>query len=595
MADTLISRFFSVADKKGTAPCFVFHHDGTWVPIGWRQAARLVRDLAAGLVELGHQKGDALAILSGTRYEWVVADLASLSLGGVTVGVFPTMTGEQSKYVIGHSDARFVLVEDAKQYKKLEPYLSELTRLETIIVVDPKNVPLTGNGAGSSKPQRFALSDVLARGRESKRRPEIDERTASIQLEDKAVFIYTSGTTGPPKGAILTHGNVMAALGMVQAITLEPEDTSFSFLPLGHVLQRMVTFHQLLNGVTGSFARSLDTVADDIAASRPTMVASVPRIFEKIYAKIHEQAAAGSPAKQKIFAWAVGVGRQVSRLRRDRQPVPLRLQVEHRVAQKLVFDKLRAKLGGRIRVFITGGAPIAKEILEFFDAADITILEAWGMTETSAAGTINLPGAVRFGSIGRPFQGVELRLDTDGEMLIRGNNIFSGYYKDDKATAESFTEDRYFRTGDIGRVDADGYWYIIDRKKDLIITAAGKNIAPQNIENLVKTDPRISQIVAIGDRQPFLVALVTLTPEARQGKAQAELEQLVEGVLADKNKDLASYERIKKFRILPAELSIEAGEITPTLKVKRKVVAEKYAPLIAEMYAEKKGDERATA
>jgi long-chain acyl-CoA synthetase len=408
-------------------------------------------------------------------------------------------------------------------------------------------------------------------------------------------MIYTSGTTGPPKGARLSHGNVMAALEQLDAVTIRPDDTGFTFLPLGHVLQRMVNYRGIMRGISGAFARSLDTVAEDISSARPTIVASVPRIFEKIYAKIHEQAAAGSPAKQKIFAWAVKTGREVSRLRRERQPIPPRLQLEHRVASKLVFEKLRAKLGGRIRTFVTGGAPIAKDILEFFDAADITILEGWGMTETGAAGTLNLPGAVRFGSIGRPLQGVEMRLDTDGEILIRGKNIFAGYYKDDKATAESFTEDGYFRTGDIGRVDADGFWYIVDRKKDLIITAAGKNIAPQNIENLVKTDPRISQIVAIGDRQPFLVALVALTPEARQGKSQAELEQIVESVLADKNKDLASYERIKKFRILPQELTIEAGEITPTLKVKRKAVAEKYAALITEMYAEKKGDERASA
>ncbi len=595
MADTLISSFFSIADKKGTAPCFVFHHDGTWVPIGWRQAARLVRDFATGLIELGHKPGDALAILANTRHEWMTADLASLALGGITIGVFPTMTGEQSKYVIGHADARFLVVEDHKQYKKIEPYLSELTRLETIIVIDPKNVPLTGNGAGSSRPQRFAMTDILARGRESRRRAEVDERTAKIKLTDAAIFVYTSGTTGPPKGAMLNHGNIMAALTQLDSITMRPEDTGFTFLPLGHVLQRMVNYHCILNGISGAFARSLETVAEDIASARPSLVASVPRIFEKIYAKIHEQAAAGSPAKQKIFAWAVKTGREVSKLRREHQPIPAQLEVQYRVAKKLVFDKLRDKLGGRIRIFVTGGAPIAKDILEFFDAANITILEGWGMTETCAAGTINLPGAVRFGSIGRPLSGVEMRLDTDGEILIRGKQIFSGYYKEEKATAESFTDDGYFRTGDIGRVDADGFWYIIDRKKDLIITAAGKNIAPQNIENLIKTDPRISQVVAIGDRQPFLVALITVTPEARQGKSEAELQQLVESVLADKNKDLASYERIKKFRILPQELSIEAGEITPTLKVKRKVVGEKYAALVTEMYAEKKGDERATA
>jgi long-chain acyl-CoA synthetase len=584
---TLVSIYFANADRLGAAPCFWFHHAGTWVPISWRQSARLTRDFAAGLLDLGHQPGDALSVLANTRHEWMCADIGNLAVGGVTVGVYPTMTGEQSKYVVAHSDSRWLMVEDAKLYKKIEPHFGELPRLETVIVVDPAGVPSRPHG-GAGKPAIVSFTEVIARGQTSRRGHEVDARAAKLRLEDAAIFVYTSGTTGPPKAAMLTHGNIMAALEEFEAMPIRPDDTGFSFLPLGHVLQRMVNYRGIHHGISGAFARSLDTVADDIGASRPSVVASVPRIFEKIYQKINEQAAAGSPAKQKIFAWAVGVGRQVSKLRRDHQPVPPALEVQHRVASKLVFEKLRARLGGRIRVFVTGGAPIAKEILEFFDAAEITICEGWGMTETCAAGTLNLPGAQRFGSIGRPLPGVDMKLDEDGEILIKGGNVFAGYYKDEEATRTSFTADGYFRTGDIGRVDADGYWYIVDRKKDLIITAHGKNVAPQNIENHVKTDPRISQIVAIGDRQPFLVALVAVSPEARQGKSDAELTKMVEGILAEKNKDLASYERIKKFRLLSRELTIEDGEITPTLKVKRKVVGEKYKRLIDEMYAEKK-------
>jgi long-chain acyl-CoA synthetase len=578
---TLIAKFFETADRLGQKPCFVFNHGGVWVPISWRQASRLVRDFGAGLVDLGHKPGDATAILANTRHEWMTADLASLAAGGITVGVYPTMTGEQSKYIVHHSDSRFLVVEDAKQLKKMEPYLGELPRLEWIIVIDPTGVDM-------KKGKRLTMTEVIARGQASRHAAELAERTAKLRAEDAAIFVYTSGTTGPPKGAMLTHGNITAALTSLDALPILPEDTGFTFLPLGHVLQRMVNYRGLAAGISGAFARSLDTVADDIAASRPSVVASVPRIFEKIYQKINEQAAAGSPAKQKIFTWAVDVGRQVSKLRREHQPVPPALELQHRVASKLVFEKLRHKLGGRIRIFVTGGAPIAKEILEFFDAADICILEGWGMTETCAAGTLNLPGAQRFGSIGRPLPGSDMKLDEDGEILIKAKHVFAGYYKDEEATKSSFTSDGYFRTGDIGRVDADGYWYIIDRKKDLIITAHGKNVAPQNIENHVKTDPRISQIVCIGDRMPYLVALVALTPEARQGKSDADLQQIVEGILAEKNKDLASYERVKKFRILPQELTIEAGEITPTLKVKRKVVGEKYKKLVDEMYAEKK-------
>lgn len=576
MPETIVSRFFANADRLGAQPLHWFPTDAGWVPVGWRAAARLVRDFASGLIDLGHDKGQAVAIVSNTRHEWMLADLGTLAAGGITVGVYPTMTADQQRYVIAHCDARFVVVENREQLEKLESVRAQLPALERVIVIDPTGVePREG---------RVTLAELLARGRG--RSADVDARAAALRLEDACTFIYTSGTTGPPKGAMLTHGNIVAALKMFQSIQTFPKDTGFAFLPLAHALQRMVNYRGLWEATTGHFARSIETVAEDLAVARPSVMAAVPRIFEKIYARINEQAAAGSPARQRIFAWAVGVGREVSRLRHTHQPVPRALEVQHAVARRLVYDKLRAKLGGRIRLFITGGAPIAKEILEFFDAADITILEGWGMTETCAAGTVNLPGATRFGSIGRPLAGVEMRLDDDGEILIRGPNVFSGYYKDDDATRASFTADGYFRTGDVGRVDGDGYWYIIDRKKDLIITAAGKNIAPQNIENLIKTDPRISQVVAIGDRRPYLVALISVAPELRQARSDAELYAMVGEIVAKKNEELASYERIKKFRLLPADLTQEAGELTPTLKVKRKVVGERYASLIEEMYAE---------
>jgi long-chain acyl-CoA synthetase len=587
MAETVISQFFVMADRKGTATLFEFNHAGTWVPIGWRQAARLAKDFAAGLLELGHLPGDRLSILANTRHEWLCADLGNLAVGGVTVGVYPTMTGEQSSYIIGHSDSRFLVVEDAKQLGKVTPYLHELPELRVVIVIDPTGLTLGGNGSG---PRKMSLGDVIALGQTTRRDRDVEARLAAIKLEDQAIFVYTSGTTGPPKGAILTHGNVVAALHAFSAVPTLPSDTGFTFLPLGHVLQRICSYRNLWEGTPGAFARGLDTVAEDIASARPSVVASVPRIFEKIYAKIHDQAAAGSPAKQKIFAWAVKTGKAARALAREGKPVPPALAAQARLADKLVFSKLRDKLGGRIRIFVTGGAPISRDILEFFDAANICILEGWGMTETCAAGTANLPDQMKFGSIGRPVPGVVMKLDTDGEILLRGPNLFSGYYKDPAATKEAFTDDGFLRTGDIGKVDADGFYYIIDRKKDLIITAAGKNIAPQNIENHLKTDSRLSQVVVIGDRRNYLVALIAVTPEARAGKSENELAALVEGVLAEKNKDLASYERVKKFKLLPGELTIEAGEITPTLKVKRKVVSEKYAKLIDELYADKKED-----
>jgi long-chain acyl-CoA synthetase len=582
----LVAEFFANADRLGSAPCFTFHHAGAWVPIAWRQAARLVRDFAGGLLALGHEARDTLAILANTRYEWLIADLASLAVGGVTVGVYPTMTGEQSRYIVEHADARYFVVEDRKQLDKMRPHLGGLPRLEVVIVIDPTGVELGPKAGGL--PRRISFAEVLALGQTRAADDEVDGRVRALALTDPAIMVYTSGTTGPPKGAILTHGNIEAALDQLDVLPVAEGDTGFSFLPLGHILQRMVNYRSIRCGTPGAFARSLETVADDLAAAKPSVVASVPRIFEKVYAKINEQAAAGTKTKQKIFAWALAKGREVSRLRLAHEPIPPKLKVQHRVASRLVFSKLRDKLGGRIRIFVTGGAPIAKEILEFFDAADICILEGWAMTETCASGTINLPGAQRFGTIGRPLPGVEMKLDVDGEILIRGKNVFAGYYKDEEATRAAFTSDGFFRTGDIGTVDADGYYSIVDRKKDLIITAHGKNVAPQNIENLVKTDPRISQVVAVGDRRPYLVALVAVAPEVRDGKSEPELVTLVDGILAEKNKGLASYERVRKFRLLPRELTIEAGEITPTLKVKRKVVGETYRQLIEDMYLETK-------
>jgi long-chain acyl-CoA synthetase len=576
MPETLVTRFFANADRLGAKPASHYPSGGRLVPIGWRSSADLARGFGSGLVELGHQKGDALAILSATRREWLQADLGNLAVGGITVGVYPSMTIEQTRYVVAHCEARSVVVEDAKQLAKIEAARGQMPRLRNIIVIDPTGV--------APRPGVFALADVVARGRAAHH--DVDARAADLRLEDAAIFVYTSGTTGPPKGAMLTHGNIVAALRSMSVVEMAPGDSGFSFLPLAHVLQRSVDYRGAWEGVPGCYARGLDTVADDMAAARPTVVAAVPRIFEKVYAKIHEQAAASAPARKRIFDWAVDVGKTVSRQRRAGERLVPALQLQHALASTLVFAKLRAKLGGRIRMFVTGGAPIATEILEFFDAADITILEGWGMTETFSAGTLNLPGAARFGSIGRPLPGIELRLDEDGEILIKGANVFAGYFKDDDATRAAFTKDGFFRTGDVGRVDGDGYFYIVDRKKDLIITAGGKNIAPQNIENLLKSDPRISQAMAIGDRQPYIVALIAVAPELRASKTEADLLQMVDEIVRAKNQELAPYERVKKFRLLPADLAQETGELTPTLKLRRKVVAEKYAALIADMYGE---------
>lgn len=584
MSETLAARLFDNARRLGSRPAHYFSAGGRWVPVGWSTFGRIVEDLASGLMALGHEQGDAVAIMANTRREWIYFDVAAQAAGGVTVGVYPTLTIDQAAYVVGHADCKYAVVEDKAQLIKLQAARAQLPALRAVIVIDRAGVELGG--------ELISMDQLAARGRAE--RHDVAARVAAIHSEDAALFVYTSGTTGPPKGAMLTHGNVTAALQAARVAAVEPGDVGFSFLPLAHVLQRVVDYRGIWDAVAGYYARGLDTVAEDLASAAPTVMASVPRIFEKIHAAIIDQVRQGSPMQQRVFQWAVAVGSQVTRLRRDGAPLPPALAAQYRVAHKLVFGKLRAKLGGRVRWFLTGGAPIAPDILEFFHAADIAILEGWGMTETFGLGTLNLPepGGWKIGSIGRAAPGVDLRIDADGELLIKGPNVFSGYYKQEAATRESFTSDGYFRTGDVVTVDADGFYYIVDRKKDLIITAGGKNIAPQNIENLMKSDPLISQCVVIGDRKPYLVALVAVDDAQRGSQSDDVLRQRVAAAIAARNPELATYEQIKKFRLLPRDLSQEAGELTPTLKVKRKVVADRYAHLIDEMYAEGKPRQR---
>ena len=591
--ETIVSRFFANADRLGSRPSHYFKRDGRWVPVGWRSAAAIVRNVAAGLIDCGHKPGDAVAILSATRREWLYSDLGNLAAGGISVGVYPSMTPDQTHYVIAHADCRFAVVEDAKQLTKLRAGISagRFPKLTMTFVIDT-------TGASLDPARELPFRELVRRGQRA--RNDADARRAALTLEQAAIFVYTSGTTGPPKGAMITHGNVVSAMTSMQAMRLESTDVGFSFLPLAHVLQRAVDYYAIWNGCSGYYGEGIDKIADNLAETSPTVVAAVPRIFEKVHARIHAQVASSSAARQRIFKWAIGVGSQISRLRQAGRPIPPALEVRHRIARRLVFDKLRQRLGGKIRLFVTGGAPIAKDILEFFDSADITILEGWGMTETFAAGTSNLPGASRFGTIGRPLPGIQLRLDSDGEILIKGGNLFAGYFKDEAATREVWTPDGYFRTGDIGKVDPDGFYSIVDRKKDILITAAGKNIAPQNIENLVKSDPRISQVVVLGDRKPYLVALITLADEALQWargegiaattiaelSAHPRAEELVAGIIERTNRQLASYESIKKFRIVAHDFTQESGELTPSLKVKRNVVQGHHSALVEAMYAE---------
>jgi long-chain acyl-CoA synthetase len=597
MADDTLGRlFWSRVEKSADRPAQMFKQDGAWHTLSWREVGDVVREVALGLIALGRQQGDTVALLSASRAEWVQADFAIFSAGCVTVPVYPTYPPDLVAYVVNDSGARTIIVEDPLQLAKVLEARDRMPGLESIVVVAGYDAP--------QPPKTVLTWQTLRRqGRDNAAGfgDALGKRLAATRPEDIATLVYTSGTTGPPKGVVQTHGNHMAALtASMQATPVEEGWVHLLFLPLAHSFARLESFLGVMHGLTTAFAENLDKLRDNLPETRPHFICSVPRVFEKVYAGVLANAQAGSPLKKKIFDWAVGVGREVSRHQQRGQPVPAGLELKRKVAHKLVFSKLHARLGGRLQWAVSGGAPLSRDIAEFFHAAGILILEGYGLTETCPALTFNRPTRFKFGSVGQALPGVELRIAEDGEILARGPNIATrGYFKQPEATAQVFEPDGWFHTGDIGRIDEDGFLYITDRKKDLIVTAGGMNIAPQNIENMLKADPFISQVMVHGDRRPYPVALITLNPDelakfaSEQGilagdpAAAVRHPKIVERVgriVEEKNTHLQSYAKIKKFAILPGDFTQDGGELTPTLKVKRKVVADKYRQTLEELY-----------
>ena len=595
MADeTLAQMFWSRVEKSGARPAQEFKREGRWETLTWRQYGEVVRELALGLLALGRQKGDAVALLAQSRAEWMQADFAILSAGCVTIPVYPSYTPEQIAYIVNDSEARTLIVENPDQLAKALSVRGKMDRLEQIVVIE---------GPAGQDGGVLGWQEVRRRGRDAAGgfSGTLEQRIRGTRADDIASIVYTSGTTGPPKGVVQTHGNHMATLrSLGQIWPIGEDDKDLLFLPLAHSFAQAEAYFGVFAGNATAFAENLDKVAENLRETRPTFIASVPRVFEKVYARILAGVEAGSHGKQKIFHWALGVGRQVSQAEQARRPIPFGLKWKHRLAHKLVFSKLHHALGGRLRFANSGGAPLSKEIAEFFHAAGILILEGYGLTETCPALAVNRADAFKFGSVGKALPGVELRIAPDGEILARGPNIATrGYYKKPDATAEVFDPDGWFHTGDIGKIDADGFLYITDRKKDLIVTAGGVNIAPQNIENLLKTDPFVSQAMVYGDRRPYPVALITLNPEelakfAKEAGVSAtdpvglakhpKVIERVGRIVEQKNRELQSYAQIKKFAVLASDFTQENGDLTPTLKVKRKVVAEKYQELLESLY-----------
>jgi len=597
MADeTLAQVFWSRVDLGGDRPAQRFKRDGRWETLTWRQLGEIVREAALGLIALGRERGDAVALLSTSRAEWVQADFAIFSAGCVTIPIYPSYPPDLIAYIVNDSEARTLIVEDPGQLAKVLEVRGKMGVLQQIVLIVGGAGRMGGDGTLGWEALRR-----LGRDRAERLRSTLADRIASLAPDDVASIVYTSGTTGPPKGVVQTHGNHVATLrASAQTLGAAEGDVHLLFLPLAHSFARMESFIGIARGFTTAFAESLDKVADNLREVHPHFLFSVPRVYEKVYARVLASVEAGSPLKRKLFRWAVGVGREVSRRQQQGQPIPAGLALRRRLAHKLVFSKLHAALGGRLRLAGSGGAPLAREIAEFFHAAGIPIIEGYGLTETCPILTSNRLDHFKFGSVGLPVPGVDLRIAPDGEILARGPNVATrGYFRQPEATAAAFDADGWFHTGDIGRIDEDGFLYITDRKKDIIVTAGGMNIAPQNIENALKVDPLISQTMVYGDRRPYPVALITVNGEelarfARtHGLPAADLQALVKHpqviervgrTVEEKNANLPSYARIKRFAVLAGDFSQEGGQLTPTLKVKRRVIAEQYRDTLEALY-----------
>jgi len=590
MVETLSQLFLNTCRTYHKSDILSSKREGRYVPISTAEFESRVRSLSAGFREIGLRPGEKVVIFSGNRPEWIMTDFAVLCAGGVTVPIYTSLMPEQVKYIINDSDARIVVCSNRELWLKVEAVRAELPQVRTFVMIDeeaPSGVMTLGEIAGRGK-----AADEARPG-------DFDERATAVGPDDVASIIYTSGTTGPPKGVMLSHANFVSNTKSLDSVVeFVHTDTVLSFLPLSHVLERMTTFSFLYKGASIAYAESIDTVAENLVEVRPTIMISVPRLFDKIYARVMDNVLTQSIPKRRIFFWALRVGKKYGARKLRHEPIPRSLEVRRKLAAKLVFAKIVERTGGRVRFFVSGGAPLSRDVAEFFYAMGITILEGYGLTETAPVLACNTFERLRFGTVGPVVPGVEVRIAPDGEILARGPNVMKGYYKKEAETQEALGGG-WFHTGDIGHFDEDGFLVVTDRKKDLIVTAGGKNVAPQPIENLLKANPYIQNAVVVGGSRKFISALIVPDFVKLEGYARANaipfrdradlcaMEEIRNFILAEANRatpDLASYERIKKVALLERDFEIEAGEITPTLKVRRSVVEATYKPVIDLLY-----------
>ncbi|MBK7194607.1 MAG: long-chain fatty acid--CoA ligase [Myxococcales bacterium] len=585
-ADTIVHRLLSQRERRPSAPAYFVKHHGVWRPTSWRDYVVEIRTAARALMALGLPAGGTVAMLGFNRPEWVIFDHAAMMAGGAAAGIYTTCSAEEVAYIVDHAEAHAVLIEDLGQWK-------------IVASGTPSEAPRTAFCARRPRatPSRRAGVRPRGRARAPRRDADLDARIDRIEQAQLATLIYTSGTTGPPKGVMLSHRNLAwTARALIDQGGAREGDCGLSYLPLSHIAEQMSTIHvPATSGATVYFAESIDKVPDNLKEVQPTVVFGVPRIWEKFHAGVTAKLAQATGVKARLMAWTRRVCGEVTALRNRGKEPGGALALQYKLADRLVLSKLKPALGlGRARLCVTGAAPLATDVIEFFGTLDIVLHEIYGQSEDCGPTSFNLPGATRFGTVGRPLAGVEVKLADDGEILVRGPNVFLGYFKEPAATAEAL-DGEWLRSGDLGAFDADGYLSITGRKKEILITAGGKNISPKNIEAALKESPLIAEAVVIGDRRKFLSVLITVDDAAvtaALGDApgprdrRAELRAAVQRQLDVVNERLARVEQVKKFTILERPFAIETGELTPTLKIKRKAVNQNFAAEIEAMYQE---------
>jgi long-chain acyl-CoA synthetase len=601
---TMNDVFRNRVNKYGDRLCVEKKMNGVWQGASWNEYYDQSRAVGLGLWSLGIRKGDMVSILSENRLEWLYTDMGALGIGVCVIPVYPTLVSEEIEYIINNSESKIILPENKAQLKKVLEIIDKCPSIEKIIVMEEQDA------TGHPKVMSFKALTELGRKKYAGDPSLFEKLSKEVTVDDLATIVYTSGTTGLPKGAMISHGNVfwvVQALDNMRPHFASDKDVLVAFLPLSHVFQRIPGhFYAMYCGITTSYAESIDTLLVDFEEKRPTMILAVPRVCEKVYQKIMAQVKEQSAFKQKVFYWGQKVGDRISQLRETHKPIPSILKLKYKVAYAIIFKKLQDKLGGRVTWMTAAGAPTAPEIIRFFNAAGITVIQGYGMTETTAPASMQSLGDFRIGTTGKPLPGQDIKIAEDGEILIKGGNVMKGYWKLPDETKEVFTPDGYLMSGDIGKFDDEGNLLITDRKKDLLITSGGKNIAPQKIENMFKSDPLFTQFIVIGESKKYLSALcnINLEEAARLAKEESitfnnpanllenqKFLDIVQKHVDECNTHLAKYESIKSIRIVKNDFSQEGGELTPSLKLKRKVVLEKYGHLIDEMYGKEAVDE----